>query len=310
VPARLLAAALFLTASSAVLQPSSWAGQAVVDWDEPYVNVRAAPGTDATKVGRLARGAEGEVLEEQGEWVRLRYPAGEGWVVDRSLRRLPDPVQSPSDPVATPAPAPQEPAVTAATADPSGGVEPAAAAPPSAPAAPEPEPAPAKPPALPREGYLSGLDQTQVPPIEPGAGLVSMLAGLLLVLALLAGVVWLVRRFAGHRFPRGRRGNAIRVLATRALGPRQGLLLAEAGGLVWLLAQGPDGVRLIAEIQDEAALRRLNEQYGFQDTPFESQLRKQLDLEEDAAGPTPDREPSPEERLAALRRRPKTGEPS
>jgi flagellar biosynthetic protein FliO len=137
-----------------------------------------------------------------------------------------------------------------------------------------------------------------------------MLSGLFLVLALLTGVVWLVRRFMGHRFPGGRRGNAIRVLATRALGPRQGLLLAEAGGLVWLLAQGPDGVRLIAEIRDEAALLRLNGQYGFRDTPFESQLRRQMDVEAETAGPRPDREPTPEERLAALRRRPTRDEPT
>jgi len=317
-PRRLLPLVALLVAWATWLQPA-WASRAVVAWDEPYVNVRAAPGTDATKIGRLAHGAEVEVLETQGEWVHLRYAGGEGWVVERSLERLPEPTvsavgtaaasgvggsEAAPDSAVPPAP-PQRPGPAPAPAEKTDASPLAAALPPS-----EPAP-PAAASSAPREGYLQGFDQTP-PPMEPGPGLISMLSGLLLVLALLAGVVWLIRRFTGHRFPGGRRGNAIRVLATRALGPRQGLLLAETGGLVWLLAQGPEGVRLIAEIRDEAALRRLNEQYGFRDTPFEAQLRRELDLEADESGPhpEPDREPSPEERLAALRRRPGQGEPS
>jgi len=312
-PSLLLVAALVLVASPAMLEVG-WAERARVAWEEPYVNVRAAPGLDAAKVGRLARGAEGEVLSEEGEWVHIRYPGGEGWVVDRSLQRLPEPAEVLGSAVASPSPAPPRAEVADNLVAANGASE---TTPPQVPtpsaAASEPrtsEPLPGGAPNPPREGYLSGLDQAKPPPVEPGAGLVSMLSGLLLVLALLAGAVWLGRRFLGHRFPGGRRGNTIRVLATRALGPRQGLLLAEAGGLVWLLAQGPDGVRLVAEIRDEAALQRLNEQFGFRDTPFEAQLRQQMDLEENAEGPRPDREPSPEERLAALRRRPKAGEPS
>jgi len=336
----------------------AWAGRAVVDWQERYVNVRAAPDLTGKKVGRLARGAEAEVLEERGEWVRVRHAGGEGWVVDRSLRRLPEP--SPAVPVpvpvsgggeaaaaepaptvivSAPAPGPAPAPEVAAAAEPAAAPEPLPVQPPPVQAEPpKPEPAPAAPapsappPAPPAEvapgaapgrgGYLTDLDETRLPTYEPGSGLVSMLAGLLLVLALLAGLVWLVRRLSGGRLLLGgRRASPIHVLATRPVGPRQGLLLVEVGGAVWLLSQGPEGLRLVAEVRDEAALARLNQQYGFRETPFEATLRSRLDLESGGgpasaeppggSGPEPrPGQPSAEERLAALRRRPPTGGPS
>ncbi|MDW7711424.1 MAG: flagellar biosynthetic protein FliO, partial [Deferrisomatales bacterium] len=165
-----------------------------------------------------------------------------------------------------------------------------------------------------RGAYLADLAEEALPSYDAGAGLLSMLSGLLLVLALLAGLVWVARRVSGGRFlPGGRGSGPIRVLATRAVGPRQGLVLAEVGGLVWLLSQGPEGLRLVAEIRDEAALAQLDQRYGFRQTPFEAALRSRLDLESGAAAGPPGSEvakgpePTPEERLAALRRRPPAG---
>jgi hypothetical protein len=79
-----------------------------------------------------------------------------------------------------------------------------------------------------------------------------------------------------------------------------------------LLAQSEGMVNLLAEIRDPEAVKRLNDLYGFRETPFEAELRERLDLEsrEEGAPPAAERALSPEERLAALRRRPKPGEES
>lgn len=307
--------------------------RARVAWPEPTVNVRSGPSVGATRVGRLARGAQVEVLGERGEWTRVRHAGGEGWVVTRSLERLPATAPEPLQTAAAaqvsvpnpepPAAVPPEPARTKLPDVGQG------APPPSRPA-PEPSPEPARappaaaPPAVASRdaadaGYLSGLEQPPSPSYEPGPGLLRLLSGLLLVLALLAGLVWALRKLSGGRLlAAGRRAGPIRVLAARAVGPRQGLVLVEVGGLVWLLSQGPEGLRPVAEIRDEAALERLNARYGFRETPFEATLRSRLDLEGEeqgkgttspAAGNISGKGPwaSPEERLAALRRRPPTG---
>jgi flagellar biosynthetic protein FliO len=153
-------------------------------------------------------------------------------------------------------------------------------------------------------------------------------SALLFVLALVGGAVYLFKFLSGRRAPGGPKAKGIQVLATRPLGPRQALLLVDVGGVPLLLAQGEGMVNLIAEIRDPDAVRRLNDLYGFRETPFEAELRGRLDLEGDepdrpragwapraphpeegpVPGPVPE-EPglSPEERLAALRRRPKSG---
>ncbi len=263
-----LGLALFVAASA-------WAGRAVIDWDSPYVNLRAGPGTDSPAQGRLSRGEEVEILEVQGDWAQVGFPGGRGWVAAQSLRGLAEPVAPPG--------AEREDARSGAGPEGKGD--------------------------RPRR-YLADVEQDSLPSYEPGSGLLSLFSGLLLILALIAGLVYLLRRFSLQRFPGGRRYNAIQVLASRPVGPRQGLLLVEVGGLLWLLAQGPEGVRLIAEISDADALRRLGERYGFREEPFEAELRRRLEERGDSGDLGAPAEPTSEERLAALRRRPPTaGEP-
>jgi flagellar protein FliO/FliZ len=156
-----------------------------------------------------------------------------------------------------------------------------------------------------------------------------VVSALLLVLALVAGAVYLIKLLSGRRYFGTQKSKGIQVLATRPMGPRQALVLVEVGGRPLLLAQGEAGINLIAEIDDEDAIRRLNDLYGFQETPFEAELHRRLDLEskegageDDPTRPSPSPDvlaegddteravsgPSPEERLAALRRRRKPGE--
>jgi flagellar biosynthetic protein FliO len=296
----------------------AWAVRVVVDWEYRYVNVRSGPSMDKEVVGRLVEGTEADVIERLEQWAKIRYPGGEGWVVERSLR-LP-PVE----------PTVSEPAVESAILA-------------SVPGVPAPEPSAAVTASpSPRALEVSGVETKVVPRVEmrtepdaetppdaylaeyaeestlsatdPGGGVLRLVSGLLLVFALLAAAVYLFRRFMGPRLLASRRAGGIQVLATRPLGSRHGLLLVEVGGLIWLVGQGAEGLRLIAEIRDPGALRRLNDRYGFLEGPFEAELRDHLD--ESRAGPqglggNGGREtsaPSPEERLAILRRRPQRHE--
>ncbi len=286
-----------LVALLLLVPAAGYAGRAVVDWEYGYVNLRRGPSTSAPRTGRLTLGAQVETLETRGEWVRIRAGGREGWVVARSLRPLPEPKPPAEAPAEAPAPAPAEPPEARAPKAPAQGVREAPA-----------EPAPSEP----QPGYLAKyLDQPEPDTPRAGGGWLRLLSGLLLVLALIAGGVFVARSIMGRRLALGRASPGIRILATRPLGARHGLILVEVGGMVWLLSHGPDGVRPIAEIRDPDALKRLDERYGFLETPFESELREKLDLEsggEAEGGPEP--EPSPEERLAALRRRPRSGSSS
>ncbi len=295
------AVGLLLFLSAALPHGALAARAAVVAWEFDYVNVREGPSVGGDPVGRLATGAEAEVLEDRGEWTRVRFPGGEGWVVTRSLQALVEPPTAPAS-VSAPPPAPVAPGAAAVPAAESAAVPP------------QETPVSAAADAAPSSGYLSQYtDDPDLPSFDTGPSVVSALSGLLLVLALIAGAVLLGRKLLGSRFPAARRPGGIRVLASRPVAPRQSLLLVEVEGLVWLVGQGPEGVQLIAPIEDERALERLDDRYEFRETPFQSELRRTFDREDDgppsssAPAETP-AEPTREQRLAALRRRGKPGD--
>ena len=292
---------LFLVAFL-ILPLCSWAARAVVDWEYDYVNVRSTASTTGELVGRLAAGAEGEVLEQREEWTFVRYPGGEGWVVSRSLRTLPE---------TTPMVAKDTPAEPAPVAQPTGAAPDPALVPDAKTRPPE-----ATPPSVVADGekrpggYLSEYTDTPEPPVfDAGPSVVSAISGLLIVLALIAGAVLLVRKLMGSRFPASRRPGGIRILGSRPVAPRQSLLLVEVEGLVWLVGQGPEGMRRIDRIDDPRALERLDDRYEFLETPFQSELRRTLDLEGERGEPVAPSEVGSaeeltrEQRLAALRRR-------
>lgn len=291
--------ALALLSLLAAVPGGALAARAVVDWEFDHVNVRAAPSRTGEAVGRLAAGAEAETLEAQGEWTRVRFPGGSGWVVSRSLRPLPEPPPPP-------APVPAPPAAAPSTPPPEVAEVPAPAAPPAPPL----QPPPAETQAGSPDGYLSQYrDAPELPALDTGSGVVSALSSLLLVLALIAGAVFAARKLLGSRLPSARRPGGVRVLASRPVAPRQALLLIEVEGLVWLVGQGPDGLRRIDRIEDPRALERLDDRYEFLETPFQSELRRNLNAEDQAEDAAPAAAPvapdnlTREQRLAALRRR-------
>ncbi|WPD18151.1 SH3 domain-containing protein [Thermaerobacter composti] len=71
-------------------EPQASAGQTATVTTQ-YLNVRAEPTQDSTRIGTLAQGSTVQVLEEQNGWARVRYQANgrtyEGWVDARYLQR-------------------------------------------------------------------------------------------------------------------------------------------------------------------------------------------------------------------------------
>lgn len=279
-----------------------WAAKAVVDWNEGFVNVRTDATQSSKKLGTINVGEKVEILTQKGDWARVRYASGEGWVVVKSLKSLPERaaprVEPAPAPVAAPAPAPTP--------------APVYTPPPPAPVyTPAPAPAPIAP-----GGYLSDVpEKPALPEFSLAKTLVSMISGLLLVLGLIGGIVWLIRRFFAGRFPALQGANAIRVLASRPLAQRQALLLVEVGGEIYLLSQSESEVRLVSKIDSPNAIDRLDYLFTFKPTEFEGELRRELDVESReeeaaaaAAAHAPAEEKAPEslsisERLARLRGR-------
>lgn len=296
----LLLPVFFLAAAPA------FAEKATIDWE--WVNVRSGPDPSADRVGRLVEGAEADIVGAEDDWLQVSYPGGKGWISAKSVKASPSmpapaEAESPSAAYAASTDSAPEAAATAAKLQ---TVE--------AQIDPTPDALPRKNALPSKQGYLSEyLDpESSPPPDSAGSALIRMFSGLFIVLGIMGGAVWLTRKFLWRRMPSDRRGRGIQVLASRSISARQGLLLVEVGGMVWLLAQGPDQISLVAEVKDPDALRRLNESYEFLDSPFEAELRGKLDLESseifpaDASSENMDggeANPTTEDRLAALRER-------
>lgn len=71
--------------------------------------------------------------------------------------------------------------------------------------------------------------------VAGGGGLTQMVFGLLVILALIAGVAWLMRRYMPLRGGEG----AIKVVGGLALGSRERMVLVEVGGVRVLVGVAP-----------------------------------------------------------------------
>lgn len=287
--ARLFSVVLLLLTSVPAL-----AAQAVVDWEHGFVNARAEPSHGSKKTGTIQKGVKVEILSQKDEWAKVRHPGGDGWVVLKSLRVLPD--KAASKPAQAKAP---EPVVQQAPAE--------EKTPEQRPAEPPKPPAPAPDPAAaarPPSGYLSDVPETrQLPEVSLGKTLLSMISGLLVVMGLIGAVVWAIRRFMGKNFPGMKGGSAIRLLASKPLGPRQAVLLIEVGGEVYLLGQTESEINLISKIESEGAIDRLDFLFTFKPTKFESELRRELNVDEVPEGMGDAREEGGEDRPLSVAER-------
>ncbi len=85
-------------------------------------------------------------------------------------------------------------------------------------------------------------------PTELAGSLFQMLAGLAVVIALLLGCLWLIRRLAA---PRGSAAAAIEVLGAAAVGPRERVVLVRLGEQVLVLGVAPGSVTRLHEMKAE-----------------------------------------------------------
>lgn len=108
-------------------------------------------------------------------------------------------------------------------------------------------------------GLACAQETAAAPPLPDGdltAAIVKMLAALALVLAVLVGLYWLLRRFLPGQAP-GASGGALRLIGRLPLGPKKGLALVEVAGRVLVLGLAEQSVNLIATIDDPEQVRQL-----------------------------------------------------
>ena len=101
-----LAAALLLTVLLAVPALALSAGTATVKAD--WLNFRDAPSMQGHVLGLAPNGSKVEILEDQGEWCRVRWNGREGYMCSRYL--VQESVAQPAPSAAPVQPAPRRPA--------------------------------------------------------------------------------------------------------------------------------------------------------------------------------------------------------
>jgi flagellar protein FliO/FliZ len=103
-------------------------------------------------------------------------------------------------------------------------------------------------------GTAGGQDAAVAAVRAPGVGtwdFVRMLVVLALVVGLIYGLFWLLRRGARMKTPEN---EMIRVLGSRSLAGNRALHLVEVGRSVYLVGAAESGVNLVAEVKDQETL--------------------------------------------------------
>ena len=105
---------------------------------------------------------------------------------------------------------------------------------------------------------LAALAQEKAPASSPDLGwaLAKTAAGLALVLALLFGLVWLLRRLSPAAAGAG--NEQFRMVGRLSLGPRKWLGLVELGGRILVIGVSESGIRHIETIEDPELLQQLS----------------------------------------------------
>jgi flagellar protein FliO/FliZ len=89
--------------------------------------------------------------------------------------------------------------------------------------------------------HCQAAAEGSAPMPDPLTGLGQMLFGIVLVFGVLAGCVWLLKRFSSPV-----RGNGLlRVLGVTAVGPREKVVLLEVGEKILMLGVTPNNVRTL-----------------------------------------------------------------
>ena len=118
--------------------------------------------------------------------------------------------------------------------------------------------------------------QTFGKPAE-GPGIGGAVFALILVVSLILGLGWLARRMPG--FGRVAGGNALRVVTSLALGPRDRVVVVDVGGTQLLLGVGQGGMRHLHTLAEPLPTAQVSHgNPGLQNlaTPFAQLLQKHL----------------------------------
>jgi len=133
----------------------------------------------------------------------------------------------------------------------------------------------------------AGPDSTQVPltatpqPFDMGWMLAKTIFSLVLIIALIFGVVFLLKRFFGKQLPGSVNREWFQVIARIPLQPRQSLWLVKVVDRVLLLGVTESGITKLTEFEQSAELRQvissLENSQRFSDSGFLQLLKKQID---------------------------------
>ena len=93
------------------------------------------------------------------------------------------------------------------------------------------------------------LAMAQAGPPSTGASVIQMLFSLFVVLALLIGGLWMLKRLSGHQSPSN---NLIRVVGGTSLGTRERVVLVELGPTWLVLGVPPHSSNTLAEMPRQA----------------------------------------------------------
>ena len=95
----------------------------------------------------------------------------------------------------------------------------------------------------------AALAQSAPPAVDAGAGLLAVILGLGVVIALLVGALWLLKRLTA---PRGAAAGLLRVVAGAAVGPRERVVLVEVGDAWLVLGVAPGQVNALHQLPRQA----------------------------------------------------------
>jgi flagellar protein FliO/FliZ len=103
-----------------------------------------------------------------------------------------------------------------------------------------------------------------------------------IVVGLIFGLQWLIRRMAGNRVARP--NEALKVVAHTGLSPKHQLFLVRMGQRMVLLGSGPQGLSRLAEITDPAEARDVLEAAGQKAGMFAGRLHREEPETENSGG--------------------------
>jgi len=114
----------------------------------------------------------------------------------------------------------------------------------------------------------------------------SLVLRLLLLLVMLGGGLWVLRRLKARRPALGREERPMEVLSAVSLGPRRQAVLLRVSGRVWLLGLGEGGVRPLGRFSGAEA-DELITRAGQGPHPFQLRFMEAWRRGGDATGKTP-----------------------